>query len=149
MTHTVDEPKLYVPGLAGLYRGLAPYGYVVIRFAAGLILVPHGWAKLFGGLAPTVADKVLTPLGVPAPHVTIYLLAVLESVGGLCLAFGLFTRAIAAMLVVEMAVITFGVLFSHGFGAYEHTLLLMCVYLGIFMRGADRCSIDRMIGREF
>ncbi len=155
MANVVDEPKLYVPGLAGLYRGLAPYGYPLIRFAAGAVLIPHGWAKLFGGAAPFVADKVLGPMGVPAPHLMVIFLGLLETVGVAALALGLFTRVIAAMLAFEMLIITFGVHYSHGYsftspgGGYEYPLLLMVIYIGIFMRGSDRCAIDRMIGRQF
>jgi putative oxidoreductase len=155
MTDTTAEPRLYFPGLAGLYRGLEPYGYPLIRFAAGVILIPHGWAKLFGGAAPFVADKVLTPLGVPAPHAMVIFLGLLETVGVAALALGLFTRVLAAMLAFEMLIIAFAVHFSHGYsftspgGGYEYPLLLMVIYIGIFMRGSDRCSIDRMIGRQF
>jgi putative oxidoreductase len=155
MANVIDEPKLYIPGLAGLYRGLAPYGYPVIRFAAGAILIPHGWAKLFGGAAPFVADKVLGPLGVPMPHLTVIFLGLLETVGVAALALGLFTRVIAAMLAFEFLIITFAVHFPRGYsfssqgGGYEYPLLLMVIYIGIFMRGSDRCSIDRMIGRQF
>jgi putative oxidoreductase len=154
MADITQDPKLYFPGLAGLWSGLAPYGYPVIRFAAGAILIPHGWAKLFGGAAPFVAEKVLAPLGVPAPHAVVYLLALLETVGAVALALGLFTRLIAAMLVVEFLVITFAVNFSRGYffnvpgGGYEFPLLLLLIFVGIFMHGSGRCSIDRMIGRE-
>ena len=155
MANVVDEPKLYVPGLAGLYRGLAPYGYPLIRFAAGAVLIPHGWAKLFGGAAPFVADKVLAPMGVPAPHLMVIFLGLLETAGAAALALGLFTRVIAAMLAFEFLIITFAVHYSHGYaftspgGGYEYPLLLMVIYIGIFMRGSDRCAIDRMVGRQF
>jgi putative oxidoreductase len=154
MTDTTADLRLYFPGLAGLYRGLAPYGYPLIRFAAGVILIPHGWAKLFGGAAPFVADKILAPLGVPAPHAMVYFLGLLETVGVAALALGLFTRAIAAMLAVELLIITFAVHFPRGYsfasqgGGYEYPLLLTVIYIGIFMRGSDRCSIDRLIGRQ-
>ena len=154
MADIVDEPKLYVPRLAGLYRALAPYGYPLMRFAVGAIIVPHGWAKLFGGAAPFVADKVLAPLGVPAPHFMVIFLGLLETVGAAALALGLFTRAIAAMLAFEFLIITFAVHFPRGYfftapgGGYEYPLLLLALYVGIFMRGSGRCSIDRMIGRQ-
>lgn len=49
------EPKLIFPGLAGLYEGVAPYGYPIIRFAAGGAFLYHGYAKLFLGFSPLVA----------------------------------------------------------------------------------------------
>jgi putative oxidoreductase len=149
MSDTTAAPRLYIPGLAGLYTGLQPYGYPVMRFAAGATLIPHGWAKLFGPLAATIATHIFTPWGFPAPLALAYFIGVLEVVGGAMLALGLFTRIIAAMLVVEFAVITFAVLLPQGFGRYEFSLVMLVMYIGILMRGSDRCSLDRMIGREF
>lgn len=155
MTDTTAAPNLYFPGLAGLYRSLAPYAYPLIRFAAGVVLIPHGWGKLFGGAAPFVAERVLAPMGFPMPYAWVIFLGLLETVGVLALAFGLFTRVLAAMLAFEMLTITFAVHFSHGYsftspgGGYEYPLLLTVIYIAIFMRGGDRCSIDRLIGREF
>lgn len=154
MSDVAQQPALYFPGLAGLYSRIEPYGYPLIRFGAGLILFPHGWAK-FMGAAPVVAQRLLGPMGFPVPIFWAYLLALIETVGAVLLAFGLFTRLIAAILVVEFAVITFGVSFPHGFafsapgGGYEFPLVLLVVYLGIFMRGSDRCALDRVIGKQF
>src|SRR5208337_5575194 len=39
--------------------------------------------------------------------------------------------------------------FSSPHGGYEYPMLLLFVYAAIFFRGAGRCSIDRMIGKEF
>jgi putative oxidoreductase len=154
MSDVVDS-KLYFPVLASLCRGLEPFGYPLIRFSAGAILIPHGWGKLFGTFAPFVAERVLAPMGFPAPYAWVYFLGVLETVGVLALAVGLFTRPIALMLALEMLIITFGVhmKFGYGFasqgGGYEYPLLLLLLFIGIFMRGSGAYSIDRLIGREF
>jgi putative oxidoreductase len=154
-TQVIDQPRLIVPGLAGLYQSLSPYGYPLMRFGAGAIVMAHGWAKLFGAVAPFVAEKVLAPMGFPMPYAWVFFLGVLEFFGGGALALGFLTRPLALMLAVEMAVVTFAVHFSHGYsftapgGGYEYPLLLMILYIGIFMRGSERCSIDRLIGREF
>jgi putative oxidoreductase len=155
MSDTTSDTNLYVPGLSGLYRSLVPYGYPVIRFGAGAILIYHGWAKLFLGFAPFVAEHILTPMGFPAPLAWTYFLGILECLGGAAIAIGLFTRPIALMLTVEMAIITFGWAWQFGYfftnkgGGYEYPLLMLIVFAGILMRGSDRCSIDRMVGREF
>jgi putative oxidoreductase len=84
-----------------------------------------------------------------------YFLGILETVGVLALALGLFTRPIALMLVVEMFIITFGVhmKFGYGFasqgGGYEYPLLLLMLFTGVFLRGSGNYSIDKLIGREF
>jgi hypothetical protein len=42
-----------------------------------------------------------------------------------------------------------GYAFSNPRGGYEYPLVLTVIYAAIFFRGAGRCSIDRMIGKEF
>jgi putative oxidoreductase len=155
MNGQVDERSLIIPGLAGLYASLAPLGYALMRFSAGAILMYHGYVKLFGGFAPVVAEKVLAPMGFPAPLAWAYWLGILEFFGAGLLAIGFLTRPIALMLAVEMAIVTFvshwgnGYFFSAPRGGYEYPLLLMLLYIGILMRGGGRYSVDHAIGKEF
>jgi len=148
----VDSTRLIIPGLAGLYASVSPYSYAVIRFAAGAVLVYHGYTKLFGGTVQGVADHVIAALGLPMPLAWAYFLGILECFGGISLAIGFLVRPIALMLVVEFIVIT-GWSWGNGYffskGGYEFPLLLLIIYAAIFFRGAGRCSIDRMIGKEF
>jgi len=148
--HTVTSKQLIIPGL----EALAPYGYPLIRFCTGAIVIYHGYAKLFNGFAPVVAKNILTPLGVPAPELVAYGLGVLEFVGGAALALGLLTRPIALLFVIELAVATYwhsgnGYFFSSPRGGWEFPLLLMLLNLGLLFGGSGRCAVDRMIGREF
>ena len=150
----VDSTRLIIPGLAGLYASISPYSYAIIRFIAGAILINHGYNKLFVTRVGPVADHVVTALGLPMPLAWAYLLGVLECFGGAALAVGLLTRPLALMLTIEFIVITFwhsgnGFAFSSPHGGYEYPLVLTVVYAAIFFRGAGRCSIDRMIGKEF
>ncbi len=123
-----SSQKLIWPGLAALYEKLAPCGYGLMRFAAGAVVVYHGYAKLFLGFAGPVAQNVLAPLGLPAPLAWAYWLGVLELVGGAFLAIGLLTAPR---------------------GGWEFPALLTLLYIGILFRGGGRCSVDRLIGREF
>lgn len=149
------EPKLIIPGLEGLWEILAPRGYALIRFSTGAILVYHGYFKLFKGVAPIVADKVLLPMGFPAPLGFAYWLGILEFFGGALLAVGLWTRPIALMLAIEMAIAAFGWHMKNGFffsspgGGFEYPFLLMILSIGFLLHGSGRCSVDRSIGREF
>jgi len=148
----IDSTRLIFPGLAGFYQSIAPYSYAIIRFIAGAILIYHGYNKLFSGNIGGVAHNVVEPLGLPFPLAWAYFLGILEFFGGIALALGLLVRPIALLLVIEFIVITCwhwgnGYIFARG--GYEYPLLLLIVYAAIFFRGAGRCSIDRMIGREF
>jgi putative oxidoreductase len=150
----IDSARLIVPGLAGLYQSIAPYSYALVRFIAGAILILHGYNKLFVTGVQGVADHVVTVLGLPMPLAWAYFIGILECFGGAALAIGFLTRPIAFLLTIEFAVITLwhssnGYMFSSPHGGYEYPLVLLVVYFAIFFRGAGRCSIDRMIGKEF
>jgi putative oxidoreductase len=155
MEGTIDKKRLIWPGLAALYEIVAPYSYALIRFAAGGIIIYHGYAKLILGFAPVVAKNILTPMGFPIPEILAYWLGILELFGGAALALGLFTRPIAFLLIIEFVIITFGwnirfgYFFSAQGGGYEFPLLLLLIYVAIFFRGGGRLSVDRAIGKEF
>ena len=153
MAGTVDTDRLVFPGLGGLYESIAPYSYAIIRFAAGAIVVYHGYMKLFGGMITPVAQNVLAPLGFPMPVAWAWFLGLLEFFGGIALALGLFTRPIALMFTIQLAVVTYwhsanGYFFSAPRGGWEYPLLLTVIYFAIFFRGGGRCALDRKIGKE-
>jgi putative oxidoreductase len=150
----IDTTRLIVPALAGLYQTVSPYSYALIRFIAGAILVFHGYNKLFVAGVQGVADHVVAVLGLPVPLAWAYFIAILECFGGAALAIGFLTRPIAFLLTIEFAIITLwhsgnGYVFTSPHGGYEYPLVLLVIYAAIFFRGAGRCSVDRMIGKEF
>jgi putative oxidoreductase len=150
-TSDIDRKALLVPAAAPLYEILAPFAYTLIRVALGLILVPHGFAKLFLGDAAT-ASRNFVNFGWAYPLAWAYFIGALEFFGGLMLAVGLFTRLVAAAFVIEMSVICFAVLYpnwSWGKRGMEYALFMGIVALAIFLRGGGRYSLDRLIGREF
>jgi len=142
--------KLIIPGLGGIYGALGPLSYAVARIALGGIIMVHGYAKLFGGAAPIVANQLLAPMGFPAPLAWAYLLGILEFFGCAALAVGFLTRPIALMLTVEMAIVTFFVQFPQGYNEYlEYTLILLALSAVYAANGGGRYSLDHVIGREF
>lgn len=75
-----------------------PYALAALRIAAGLIFLFHGTQKLFGFPA-------MPPSGaLPAAFSMMWIGAVMELVGGVLIALGLFTRPVAFLLSGEMAV---------------------------------------------
>jgi putative oxidoreductase len=76
----------------------------------------------------------------------------LETVGALCVIFGLFTRFFAAALAIEMGIAFLVVHLPKGFssaqGGYEYVLLLGIVLFAIAIRGGGPYSLDRFIGKE-
>jgi putative oxidoreductase len=80
-----------------------------------------------------------------------FIVAFLETVGGVCIALGVFTRFFAAAVAIEMLVITFAHL-PQGFGwaarGYEYPLFWGLIMFAIALRGGGPYSLDRKIGRE-
>lgn len=142
--------RLYFPGLANFYEVCAPLSYTLMRVALGLILVPHGCGKLFGTDIPHVVQNFVK-LGWPAPIAFSWLVGLLEFFGGLMLAAGLFTRVVAAMIAVEMAVIAFLVLWptwDWGHRGMEYPLMMGIFAFAMALRGGGDYSLDRLIGKE-
>jgi len=77
-------------------------------------------------------------------------LIAIETIGGLCIALGLFTRFWAAAATIEMGVIVYHHLPNFGWTArgYEYPLFWGLVMLAIALRGGGPYSLDRKIGRE-
>lgn len=128
--------------------------FLLLRVAAGLIMIPHGWPKLFGTFAPVLAKNVLTPLGLPFPLAVAYGLGTLEIVGGLALAAGFMTRPLALAFAIEMAVITAivnwpkGWIYSVPGGGAEFPALLLVVYVVLLFAGPGRMAADAGLARR-
>jgi putative oxidoreductase len=151
MDTDVSRNRLHVPAVAGLYETLAPLSYTLIRVALGLIIVPHGYAKLFLDDAVN-ASRNFVNFGWAYPLAWAYFIGALEFFGGIMLALGLFTRVVAAAFVIQMSVISFAVLWpnwSWGRRGMEYALFMGIVALAIFFRGGGRWSLDNLMRKEF
>jgi putative oxidoreductase len=142
-------PRLLIPGLRRFYDLVEPLSWLLVRVTAGLIILPHGWPKLMMGVTKT-AEMALAKRGIqPAEPLAIALIT-LETLGGLCVALGLFTRFWAAAITIEMGVIVYHHLPKFGWSerGYEYPLFWGLVMLAIALRGGGPYSLDRVIGRE-
>ena len=152
-TNDAATPRLFIPALGGVYERLGPYAWPLVRMTAGLMLVPHGWGKLFteGGVDRLAGG--LTKLGLEPAYPLAPYIALLELVGGILLALGLFTRLIAVLVIGFMAVAAFYVHLGNGFlwikGGFEYPLFWGLVCVAIVIRGGGPMSLDAKIGREF
>ncbi|WP_068618495.1 DoxX family protein [Paenibacillus tuaregi] len=127
-------------------------GILVIRIVVGLLFVGHGAQKLFGwfgghgikgtagwmesiGMKPGVAMAVLGGL--------------MELIGGVLLAAGLFTPVAAVLIVLTMLGAIAKVHGKNGIWAtangYEYPLVLIAVVIGIALTGAGDYSLDALI----
>src|SRR5215470_7549405 len=150
----LSETRPVVPMLSALTNALSPLADPLVRITAGLLLVPHGAQKLFGwfggyGIEAT-GQFFATKLGLPASLALVT--GVIEFVGGIMLAAGLATRAVAALVVGLMTVAVLHVHLGAGLfwteGGFEYPLLWGVVALSYAIRGGGRYSLDALIGRE-
>lgn len=150
---TVTPANPVVSAYQSVTEALSPLADPLVRITAGLLLVPHGAQKLFGwfggyGLEAT-GQFFASKLGVPASFAL--LAGVIEFGGGILLAAGLATRAVAALVVGLMAVAALQVHLPAGFfwtdGGYEYPLLWGVVALSYVIRGGGRYSVDALITR--
>lgn len=147
--------SLYFPFMAGFHEKFSGLGYPIIRFFAGLMLMPHGAQKLFGmfgggGLGGTAG--FFTKVGLEPAYPLAILVGCAELIGGALLVIGLFTRFAAAAITILLLVVVFYLKMSKGFfsynGGYEHELLWALVAFGIFLHGGGKFSVDAKIGKE-
>jgi putative oxidoreductase len=149
------SPRLMIPALGAVYRKLDCMALPLLRIGMGAILFPHGCQKLFGWFGGAGLDRfgqIFGQLGYQPGWFWAAVVGTTEVVGGLLLAFGLFTRAAALALTIFMinAVWTTS---AKGFfwtqGGAEYSGLILLVVLVFLIRGGGPCSLDRKIGREF
>lgn len=148
---TTPEPRPLLPALGRYYKFTSDLAYLIVRVTAGLMLIPHGWPKVtVTGVEGVTA--MLTRYSIPAPRPFAYLIMALETIGGLLIAIGLFTRPIAALLVIEFLVIIFVAHWPRGYGVgaggIEYPLMWGLILLAILLRGGGPWSVDRKLGWE-
>ncbi len=125
----------------------APYAPLVLRVVFGGSMAAHGISKFTGGIENTAG--FLGSLGIPAPGLMAWVVALLETVGGLMIVAGAFTAIVSALLIVNMLVAMFTVHWSNGFfftnqpgPGIEVNLLFIAGFLALILGGAGAYSFD-------
>jgi putative oxidoreductase len=128
----------------------------VLRGVLGFVFIAHGGQKLFGwfgggGVHGTTAFFRL--VGIPAPDVFAYVVAITEFFGGALLVAGLLTFVAALGLLIDMAVAIATV--SHAFSFFSQTkvgygwelnLALMALAAALLIMGPGAWSVDAALG---
>jgi len=122
-------------------------GLTILRVVLGVIFVAHGVPKLTGGMEGTVA--YFGALGIPAPLVVAWLIALLETLGGLALLLGFLVTPVSLLLALHMLT---GIVLVHapngfyvvgaGQGGVEFNLLLVASLLAMMFCGPGLAAID-------
>ncbi len=95
---------------------LTPYAAFFMRLAVGFVFFQHGLVKFHNGI-PAVAG-FLHGIGFPFASFFAVILIIVETIGAICVALGIFTRIWAACMAIEMLVAILAVQLPRG-GNFE------------------------------
>jgi putative oxidoreductase len=140
--------RLIIPSLGSIYSALGESAETILRVAAGVLLVTHGYGKI---LNPFGASGMVESLGFYPGAFWSPLLAATEFFGGILIAIGLFTRpaAFAAMIVLAVTVYFHGIVQAEGLMGAEKSILWTLIMFYFVIRGANAHSVDAKLGRQF
>ncbi|HTW58438.1 MAG TPA: DoxX family protein [Terriglobales bacterium] len=126
---------------------LQPLALFVMRLALGAVMVAHGYHNVFGGLHHHA--QFVASLGLPAWLG--YVSSFAEFLGGLLVLAGLFTRAAAFAIAIDMFVAIWKVHWHNGLlGApdrpgFEFPLALAALAFGLIFFGAGPIALDHIL----
>ncbi|MDH4908184.1 DoxX family protein [Xanthomonas axonopodis pv. ricini] len=132
-------------GTAGLSSAL-----LMLRIAGGGFLLPHGLGKLlgwFGGPGLTGFAAELQQFGFPSAAPLPLLLVLMQTLSGLAVLLGVWTRASAALAALFIAITVLVAVPSGWFwmhGGMEYPLMWMVVLLSLAAAGGGDWSLDRL-----
>lgn len=135
------------------------YSPLPLRLILGFGFLFHGFPKLGSGHDGFVG--MLTGIGVPAPGLMAYVVALVESLGGLALIAGAFVAIVSIPLIINMLVAMFTVHLPNGFSfmhvtgmgpegmefgmpGFEVNLLYIAGLAALMLMGAGALSVDDM-----
>lgn len=137
---------------------LAPFADALLRVAVGLALVPHGLRNTFGffpntGVRAQSVPELAKQLDQSGYRPGIFwasAISLTQLVGGPLLALGLFTRPVAAIVLVFLLVANVerwrvGRYFWNQLGL-EYTLMWTIAAFVILAHGGGRYSLDHLFG---
>lgn len=122
--------------------GVGSLGLLILRVAAGLMMMTHGWSKIqnFEGMVQSGFD----PIGMGAT-LSVILLIGAEFLASIFIVLGLLTRLSAIPLIVAMSVAAFVAHAADPLQVKELSLLYLAVFATIFITGAGRYSLDTLL----
>jgi putative oxidoreductase len=129
-----------MPIITELSQTWSPRVLSLLRFIAGLLFMQHGMAKLFGFPHMAMFDQLQL-------FSLVGFAGVIETVGGLLVCIGLFTRPAAFIMSGEMA---FAYFMSHAPKSFfplvnggDGAVLYCFIFLYLFVAGGGPWSLDQ------
>ena len=157
MQASSQEPRPVIAALGPFYDNTRDISWLLVRLTAGGFLLIHGIQKLSMNTVAAFAVNSLARRGIEPSLPLAYVVFFLETVGALCIMFGLFTRFFAVAVGIEFLLIVFHAHWGTGFkdfpwsrqgGGWEYPLFWALIITAIGLRGGGPYSLDRWLGRE-
>ncbi|HXM20409.1 MAG TPA: DoxX family protein [Terriglobales bacterium] len=120
---------------------LQPLALLVLRVVLGVIMIGHGYGKVFGGLSHHV--QLVSRLGLPGWLA--YPSAFTEFFGGILVIAGLFTRFVSLAILIDLGVVIGKVHWKNGLmgnGGYEFPLALAAIAFALIFFGGGSIAFD-------
>ena len=120
---------------------LQPLALLVLRIVLGVIMIGHGYSKVFGGLSHHV--QFVSSLGLPGWLA--YVSAVTEFFGGILVTAGLLTRCASIAILIDLGVAIVKVHWENGLlgnGGYQFPLALAAIAFALVFFGGGPMAID-------
>lgn len=123
-------------------------GLLILRLGLGIMLIFHGYPKMFGGPEKwTEVGTAMQYLGIEwAPMFFGFIAGVTEFFGGIFLILGLFFTPTVLFLLIVMMVATIKHLgVGDGFSDYSHSIEVGIVFLSLMFIGPGKYSLDQKL----
>ena len=126
-------------------EGMASLGLLILRVAAGVLMMTHGWSKIqnFEGMVQSGFD----PIGMGATLSVVMLIGA-EFIAALFIVLGLLTRLSAVPLIVAMSVAAFVEHASDPLQVKELSLIYLTIFASLMITGAGKYSLDSILFRN-
>lgn len=132
-------------------------GSFVLRVGFGIIFFLHGWMNVIGGQESFVREMFVM-IGWSVPGLLLWLVTILELLGGLALILGVFAQLAAVVLAAEMVVAVLAFHIGQGFFivaipnvplayGFEYHIALVCGLVCLALTGPGIWSLGQMISR--
>ncbi len=122
-------------------------GLLILRIGIGIMFLLHGFPKLMGGIQTwEFLGSQMSVVGINfAPVFWGFMAAISESLGGLLLILGLFTRPAAFLMLFTMLIATLMHLTNgDGLKGASHAIELGIVFISVIIIGAGKYSLDHL-----
>lgn len=136
--------------MAGGLTQAQGWGITVLRVVVGIVFLVHGGQKLLVWGIGNVAGS-FGQMGIPLPMLAAIVVTLVESLGGLALLLGLFTRWAAIPLALNMLGAMLTVHLRAGFflpDGYEFVLTLLAANVALALLGSGEASVDKLLEKS-